>query len=68
MTIEFKNQLIANQALHLIMGFLAGEFDVNTAADGSKGELEESTFHEAATALAMLLKPENVVGAKIERD
>lgn len=68
-TLEFKDQLIANEFLSYVMRFLSGEL---VAADNGEGiEDEEQTqqnWEDTARALAMLLKPENVFGAKIERD
>lgn len=68
-TIEFKNQLIANEFLSYVMRFLSGEL---SAVDNGFGIEDEEATHQSwedtARALAMLLKPENVFGAKIERD
>jgi hypothetical protein len=66
-TIEFKDQLTAMEFLHRVAGFLSGEFSSMDAGDGTEQE-SDSTFHEAAVALALLLKPANVAGAKFERD
>lgn len=70
-TLEFKDQRIASEFLHYAMGFLAGAFDAIDDGSGIEKELgseEDSEFHKAAIAMALLLKSENVFGAKIERD
>lgn len=67
-TIEFKDQLIANEFLSYVMRFLSGELNAADAVSVEDEEQTQQNWEDIARALAMLLKPENVVGAKIERD
>lgn len=67
-TIEFKDQTTANEFLTVVAKCLSGEYSL-TMGDEVEDEVAYAEMAlKLATELLMILRTENVVGAKIERD